>query len=139
MVSLLGLPILLVFLTPEPPRKVVVMPLRLPRDHPSSNFLSFNKVDWLRPLRNKKIEEINLDENHFTVEQPRLYGGKFRFIMHEIERINYTGDTNTVLKLNFTELSTYGDFAWLCSHMQIMGIKRYALIDDSFYILPNKR
>ncbi len=56
----------------------------------------------------------------------------------EIERLVFTHDTSTVLKVDLGENNSYGDFVWLYNHMAFYKLQHYAFVDNSLYILSNR-
>ena len=60
---------------------------------------------------------------------------RFDLIRYESRRIKYTCDTNTIVKVHFTDENTYGQFVELVNMMGEDQHKRYMNYQDDFYIL----
>jgi hypothetical protein len=139
LVSILGLPILLFFLGPPDPDRHTAMTLRLPSDEDHSPNV-FNRDGWFTFIKNKKIETIDLDYASFEGFDERedvVSAHRFHFVTEEIEKLVFTHDTATVLKVELGENNSYGDFVWLFNHMAFYRIRHCAFIDNSLYILSN--
>lgn len=61
----------------------------------------------------------------------------FELITFESRKLIYTCDTNTIVKVHFSEENTYGQFVELNNIMLEDHHKRYFYYKDDFYILGN--
>ncbi len=102
--SIIGLPILLFLIGPREPDRHTSITMRLPSDDHTAG--KFNRDDLLASIKNKKIETIDLDYPSF-VDYDEYYevvsAHRFRFVTQEIERLAFTHDTSTVLKVDLGE------------------------------------
>ncbi len=107
----------------------------LPKDDntPSETGIAFSKYYILEALKHKHITTVQLDEYHNWGTKP----AKVDFIRREIERMTFTHDSSAVLKVVFCITSNYGDMMGIMHFLQFYGVKRYALIDDAYYIFGN--
>lgn len=104
LISLIGLPILLFFM--DPGDRPGCVPLRLPSDEKDTpGILKFTREGFYRDIKGKKIltismEEDVLDGNNSDYDQQTLFllGRRFHFLSREIERLQFTNDTFSVLK-----------------------------------------
>jgi hypothetical protein len=59
------------------------------------------------------------------------------FIEREIQRLQFTHDTATVLKIELASPSTYADFIAIMNLTVLYRIKRWVFMDNSFFLLAN--
>ena len=139
LISLIGLPVLLFFLGPEDPVYHTVLKIKLPADKPRNDgYLNFNKVDFLHTIKHKKLISVDINDDDPFDELSRYeFDRKLAFVPREIERLQFTNDTNTVFRLRFGENNTYAQFIWANNMAKIYDFKRYVFVDDDFYFLPN--
>ncbi|MHA4807079.1 hypothetical protein ACX0G9_03185 [Flavitalea flava] len=138
LISLVGLPILFFFLGPEDPIYHTVIRLNLPSDKPrSGGHLSFNKVDFFHTIKNKKLISVDIDDYPYDERSEYERDRKLAFVSREIERLQFTGDTNTVFRLRFGNNNTYGQFIWAINMARVYDYRRYVYVDDDFYYLQN--
>ena len=138
LISLMGLPVLLFIWGPSDPVFRTAMRLRLPSDEAASG-IGFTREGFLQLTKNKRILTIDLEDLPIYPREAdeSARDHRFHFVKQEIQRLQFTHDTSTILRIGLGEDNTYGDFVWLCNYMTISAIKRYAVIDDNFYILSN--
>ncbi len=140
LISLIWLPILLYVLVPEDKPLQTVLSLYLPSDKkPPKEALIFSKYSVYEYIKHKKIIEISLSyEYNIDVERENYdLESRLGTIHREIQRLQYTHDMNSVLKIRLDNSTTYDNFIWLVNQAIIYDYKRYALVDDCFYFLPN--
>ena len=138
LISLLGLPVLLFFLGPEDPVYHTVLKIYLPADKaPDDGRLNFNKVDFLNTIKDKKLISVDINDDIFDDRSEYALNKKLAFVPREIERLQFTSDTNAVFRLRFGEHNTYAQFIWAINMAMIYDFKRYVFVDDDFYFLPN--
>jgi len=89
-------------------------------------------------IKNKKIISIDLNDA-FNESEMHLEARKFNFITAEMERLQFTNDTTAVLRVQFGDWCTYGDFIWVLNYALVYDFKRYALVDNVFYFFPSPR
>ena len=90
----------------------------------------FTKQLVYQKIKGKKVVEVDLDDYELIEE-------KKRFIVREFQRMQFTGDTLSVLKIDFGCQNTFGQFIWILNLAQIYHVKRYAFTDDSFILFAN--
>ena len=81
-------------------------------------------------MKGKKLVEIDLDDHELLDE-------KKRFIVREFQRMQFTGDTTSVLKIDLGRSNSFGEFMWILGLAQTYHVKRYAFTDDSFIFFAN--
>jgi hypothetical protein len=138
-ISLLCLPVLLLLSFPEEPVRQTKISLVVPTDEkPRPGINSFSKYGVFQEVKNKHIISVELEKDVRYDKGLYNYHAKRRLINHEIERLTYTHETTSVLKVNFGETATYGDLISILNQILICGVKRYALVDNSLYIFANE-
>lgn len=134
LISLLGLyPLLVIYPIGEIKIETCIK-FFLPSDRKTSEeySLAYSKYVIYDGIRNKKIIYVNIDDS-----ERGLRNAKKDFIITEIKRLQFTYDTACVLKIGFGKSTTYGDFVWVINQAIIYGFKKYAFVDDCFYLFPN--
>ena len=100
----------------------------------------FNKWYIYHALRHKKIVSVDLNDPNYG-EEDKLYRfrqlKKLDFISNEIARRQFTHDTGSVLKVQLGEKCTYGDFVWVLNQAKVYDMKRYAFVDDAYFLFTN--
>jgi hypothetical protein len=134
MISLLGLPVLLLLFLPERKASPVALKMLLPNDN--TNNHPFSKYAIYKAIKFKKVTTVHLWDLVWPFEDYNL-NAKMDFITREIERLQFTNDTNSVLKIEFGEENTYGDYVWIVNQALIYRVKRYAYADNSLYFFAN--
>jgi len=138
LISIIGLPILLFFYCHKGTISLTCLKVNLPTDRKDDpDILRFSKEAVYKSLKRKKIITIDLDVERFYEGDNRtqyVFNQKLHFISQEIERLEFTNDTSTVLKVQFGANNTYGDFVWVLNQLFLYKIKRYAFVDDNFYV-----
>jgi hypothetical protein len=142
MISLLALPVMLLVFSPEDPVRKVALTMFLPSDEqdpPRDGILKFSAYSVNDAIKGKDLITIYLTEK-------RLFYGGFRddefnarlnFVAKEMERLQFTNDTNSVLRVVLDYDCEYADFVHLINLTLIYNIKRWAFVNDSFYFLMN--
>jgi hypothetical protein len=137
LISLLGLPVLFLFLGPEDYVRHNSLRIGLPSDQkPSKDNPRYTKYDVYAAIKKKKIVRVtlwNASEGgifYNTIDE------KLDFIRREMERLQFTNDTFSVLKVELGDQNSYGDFVWLINEAIKYDIKRWAFTDDAFFFLP---
>lgn len=137
LISLFGLPLLLIFYFPEAKPKFVSLNLFLPSDKkptPDSQF--YSTYVFRKKMKGKKIARIFLDNTVFWTNSSHI-DNRLLLVKNEIEHIQVINDTSVVLKIEFGYDSYYHDFVWVLNQILINRVKRFAFIDNSFYIFAN--
>lgn len=139
LISLLGLPLILLFFGPEAYKHKTSLRLFVPKDEMTPDSTKFTKGGVYSHLKNKKIVQINLWDNYRDYyERWDFSMSKMIFIEREIQRLQFTNDTTTVLKIELASPNTYADFIEIMNLTIVYHIRRWAFLDNSFYLLPNQ-
>jgi hypothetical protein len=137
LISLLGLPVLLLFLGPEDYVRPNCIHIGLPSDQkPSQGNSHFTKYDVYAAIKKKKIIRVTLWDTEYGGIFYNTTDAKLDFIHREMERLQFTHDTFSVLKVELGDQNSYGDFVWLINEAIKYDINRWAFTDDAFYFLP---
>ena len=138
LISLVGLPILLLLFGPEEEVRQRALRLFMPYDEPKDEVAAqFSKAAVYESIRGKNIIAIHGEEpRHDELEHFR-YNRKMSFIGSELERLQFTHDTNTVLKIEFDEENAYGDFIHVLNLAILYNVRRYVFVDNNFFLFPN--
>jgi len=134
-ISLLGLPLLLFLMKPQEHKRETRLSLVIPWD---KKQYGFSRYAVYAHLKKKKIVQVDLWDMTLPYEL-NMQQAKRSFIVRELERLQFTHDTSSVLKVTLGSNNTYGDFIWLLNLAVAYGFKRYVFMDDAFYYLPNAR
>lgn len=139
LISLLILPVLLLLLGPEDPERLTVLRMNLPSDDTVATEL-FSKRHVYAALKGKKIEQISLNSDNYFLDQGNDYLNerKFYFVRNEMERLQFTHDTSTILKVEFAESNTYGQYITVLNLAKLYHFQRYAFADDAFFFFPDE-
>lgn len=142
LLSIIGLPILLFFYWPKETVTHTYLKLFLPTDRKDDpGMIRFSKGMVYKSLEGKKTITIDLDDvERFYEEDNRtqyVFSRKLHFVSQEIERLEFTNDTSTVLKIQLGANNTYGDFVWVLNQLFVYKVKRYAFVDNDFYVFAD--
>jgi hypothetical protein len=139
LISIVALPVLLFFRGPENYNYQSVIRLNMPSYAKDTNGIKKFTIGYVyEAIKNKKLIAIDLNDA-FTDSEMYLEARQFDFITTEIERLQFTHDTTTVLRVQFGDRCTYGDFIWVLNHALVYDFKRYALVDNALYFFPSPR
>lgn len=136
LISLIGLPVLLWIMGPQEIIRHNCIKLFLPQEEkPLPNVAAFSRHTVMAAIKGKKIIPVEFwyDPIGTPIEMFN-YNNKLNFVLHEIEQITYTHDTNSVLKICLGDGITYGDFVGILNQLILHRVKRYALLDNELYI-----
>lgn len=140
LISLIGIPIMMLFVMPPAPKSEKAIRLNLPNDYPSVNNdepIKFTSKYVIKEAKKHKVETIYWEPSGIVGFEDYIYQRNKRFIQNEIERLQFTHDTSRVLKIQLTDDNTYGDFVWLVNQAMLYKYKRFAHVNDAFYFFPN--
>lgn len=143
LISLIGLPVLLFLFPVEVPIFRNSIKMNLPSDdtrkREDNSIPRFDKADLQRNLLRKKIEHVYLNHyDSYSIDFEQYFlNRELTFIGNEMERLQFTHDTSTVLQVSFGDENTYGQFIYLLNLTILDQFRRYALYDDDLYIFPN--
>ncbi len=142
-ISLIGLPLLVwIFLLPHHLEQHWTYPRPLRLAIPSEtkvtgSMRNFSKYNFLREIKRKKIIEVDLNEDWRSAYDSFLRSQKESLIIQKISELQFFHDTTFILKVDFGDNNTYGDFMWLLDLSYRFRVRYYAFFDDSFYLLGN--
>jgi hypothetical protein len=113
-----------------PPNDYTTYSFVVPRNNkpndPATYILS---TKWIEDIiRKKKQIKITLDEDRITNQK------KIALIRYEARKLKYTQDTTTIIRVNLTDETTYGELLQLIKLCNEDKHKRYALLKRSFVI-----
>jgi hypothetical protein len=143
MISIIGLPVILLLLPVEDKHFQTCLRLFVPSDErPVDGNIKFTKYFVYETIKKKKVERIRFGSEYYEFPMMNQYGDntstvksvKQDFIRQEMLRMQLLHDTNTVLKIELGEESTYGDFVWIINQAVIFDFKRYAYTDNAVYL-----
>lgn len=144
LISLLGLPILLFFFGPEDEIRFTAMKIFLPADTAPEKTANesqekFTKQYVLNRVKDKKLVNIYLaHENIRSDEWDDYYHNRnMMYIRDQMDRLAFSCDTTSVVRIKMDESVHYGEFMSVMNMLALYGIRRYALVDDVFYIFAN--
>jgi len=143
LISIIGLPVLLFFMGPKDKVYERVIRLNLPTDKKDTpGILTFSREGFYRSIKGKKIISIDMEEPQYSIpdydEQANYrMDRKFHFITREVERMQFTHDTSTILAACLGAVNTYGDLIRLINHARLYNMKRYVYVDDCMFFLAN--
>jgi hypothetical protein len=127
MISLLVVPVLFYFYQPVM-KTSTLLRLVVPNDESSPGQYRFSRYAVKAALRGKKINTVYLSGDR------KLNAKKLDFIAYEALKLKFYHDTTQIIKVHFTDEETYGEFVQLVNIMHRDDHKRYAWVDDDFYI-----
>ncbi len=102
-----------------------------------SGRVRFTKQMINRDIKGKKLIEIDLDGYELEDGDTGLLHEKKQFIVREFQRMRFTGDTTSVLRVDLGRRNSFGDFIWIQKLAQDYHVHRYAYMDDSFIFFAN--
>jgi hypothetical protein len=134
LISLLGIPILFYLYRPADKPVQTVIKLFLPFDSiPDDRLLYFSKAYIYKCLENKRIETITFLEPKL-VETDYINLKRFQLIESEIAKLVFLQDSNFVVKIPFTNNTSFGDVVYILNLATLYQIRRYAIMDDAVYL-----
>jgi hypothetical protein len=137
LISIIGLPILLLFWGPPALNMYNIVRLNIPsyaKDTPG--VVKFTEEYVYNYLANKKLIILRLD-GYAWDEKSLSYKNDFTFADKEIERLQSGHDTTKALAIHLGNQNVYGDFVWLCNEALIYNIIKHAFVENNFYFFPN--
>jgi hypothetical protein len=138
LISLIGLPILLLLFGPEEEVRQTAVRLFMPYDEPKDEEAAkFSKATVYESIKGKNIIAIHGEETQYDQLEHFRYNRKMNFIGSELERLQFTHDTNAVLKVEFDEENAYGDFVHVLNLAILYRVRRYTFVDNSLFLFPD--
>ena len=137
LISLLGLPLLLLLIGPGDPKWKTSIRLFLPRDT-LADETRLTTGNVYEKIKNKHITSVDFWYWHSHNERDEyVHYRKLHLIRNEIERLSIVHDTSRVLKIEFGEGASYGEFIWILNQLMINHVRRYVLVENTFYVFAN--
>lgn len=141
LISIIGLPLLLFFYSPKEAVAPTCLKVFLPTDRKDDPALKrFSTEMVYKSIKDKRIITIDLDVERFSEGDKRtqyVFNQKLNFVSYEIERLEFTNDTSSVLKVQFGANNTYGDYMRVLNQLFLYKVKRYAYADNDFYVFAD--
>jgi len=128
LISLLVVPVLFYRYQSDIGKTLTVLRLFVPTEDNSPDQYRFSRYAVKAQLKGKKVNTVYLNGDR------RLNAKKLDFIAYEALKLTYYHDTSQILHVVFTAETTYGEFVQLVNIMHRDDHKRYAWLDDDFYI-----
>lgn len=140
LISLVGLPLLLLVMGPGEPHTKYVVRFFLPGDKPDSpGSISFTAANVYQLAAKKKVNTIEFREyDHSDDLSKYQHASKLDFVQKEIQRMTALYDSSTVLKIEMGEWFSYGELVWILNQLYLQGVKRYALVNYTLFIFSNE-
>jgi hypothetical protein len=122
LISLLVVPVLFYIYQPAPIKTQTVIKFYVPKDdYQLPNRLGYTRSLIKANLKGKKINTVYLNENH------ALNAKKLEFIAREALKLKFYNDTTQVIKVHFSDETTYNEF------IQLVNIMYKDLHKDTHY------
>jgi hypothetical protein len=137
--SLAGLPIIFLFFIPPDKPQPVLLRHFLPNDVKSGLSYRFSKYHVWERAKKKKQATVDFwyaDSSDLSVYRKEA---KIDFIRKQIAGLSFAHDTNSVLKIELGDGSSYGDFVRILNQLMVYDVKRYALTDNTLYVFANEK
>ena len=137
------LPVMLLVYSPESLVRKVALKMYLPYDEvdaPKNSMIKFSTYSINHAIKGKKLITILLTGKRIYSADFRdeRFNAKMNFVAKELERLQFTNDTSSVLRVALDSDCEYGDFVHLVNLTIIFEVKRWAYSGDSFYFFPNE-
>ena len=87
-------------------------------------------------MASRKIFEVDLNPQ-IPLPNKRTTDSLFKLISDKLEKLSLTNDSTIAIKVDFGKSNTFGQVVWLLNQTLIHQLKRWALIDNSFYFINN--
>ena len=138
LISIIGLPILLLFMDPEDTVYHTVLKLNLATTKKDSPGIErFSEEGFFKLIKKKKKVTVDVNDDVWDDRTGYVRDRKFHFVTREMERMQFTGDTSTVLEVRLGDNNTFGDFVRMINRARLYNVRRYAYINDCFYFIPD--
>ena len=141
LISIIGLPLLLFFYWPKEAVTPTCLRFFLPTDRKDNPLMKrFSTEAVYKSIKGKKIITIDMDVVRLCegdIRTKYVFDQKLNFVSEEIERLEFTNDTSSVLRVQLGPNNTYGDFVWILNKLFLYKVKRYALLGNDFYVFAD--
>ena len=138
MISIIGLPVLLFFWGPADPIHQNSIRLCVTADNKNTIVSeAYTKDSLFKSIQNKKLVALNLNDFVWNDESEFVFQQKISFISTQIQQLQFTNDTGSVLKISFGPLTNYGNVVWVLNQAMIYNLKSYTLNGNELYLFPN--
>ena len=135
-ISIMGLPVLLFFWGPPDPVHQNTISMVLPAaNHSCCTPLTEAMV--YQEIKHKKLVTLNLNDLVWNDQSAWRFQRKFSFAAQQIESMQFTNDTASVLKISFGQKNKYSDVLWVINQAMVYDLRRYALIGNDLYLFPS--
>jgi len=137
-ISIIGLPVLLFFGGPPDPVHQNAIQLSLP----SGNYSPigsevFTEAAVYREISHKKLVTLHVNDMVWNEQSAYIFEQKFNFIARQIESLQFTNDTASVLKISFGSTNRFSNLVWVLNQAVIYDCRRYAIMGNDLYLFPN--
>ena len=137
-ISILCLPVLLFFRGPADPVHQNCIWLNLPSNTADTTGIErFTTAAVYETIKNKKIIALDVNDLTWNEQSEYVFNQKFKFIAHEIESLQFTNDTASVLKISFGTENNFKSFVWVLNQAMVYDLRHYTLIGNDLYLFPN--
>jgi len=137
LISLLGLPVVLLVWGPRDPVWETVMKVKLPSEAKDPGLLMFSRETVLRHLKGKKVVSFWFDDRPSHLYPETNPYRRSVFLLNEMARQQFTRDTGVVLRVSFDARNDYGDVVWMLNNARLFDYRIYAYLDDDLYLFAN--
>ncbi|MFT3935235.1 MAG: hypothetical protein QM726_16535 [Chitinophagaceae bacterium] len=135
LISLIFLPVLLFIWGPPDRKNIRVLRMNLPslNTNDSLGEFSFTGAFVRRELRRKKKIAIKLQGLHWDVSSIS-YKSDYSNMDTSMRSFFLNHDTLSVMDISLDAQNSYADFVWLYNEMMIHDLRRFAFLDNHFYV-----
>lgn len=137
-ISIVGLPALLFFLGPQDPVKYAAIPVEMPAA-PGQLGTGCTVGDIPKQaLRNKKIISVDLNDMVWNQQSAHIFNQKLALVTQQIQYLQFTGDTSTVLKVGVGVENDFKCIAWVLNEATRYQLSTQLLTTDAVYLFPRR-
>ncbi len=136
-ISIVGLPVLLFFWGPQDPVKYTAITVEMPAAPGLSRTGCAADEVPEQALRNKKIISVNLNDLVWNQQSARIFSDKLDLVTQQIQYLQFTGDTSTVLKIGFGMKNDFKSIAWVLNEVTFYHLNKQLLTPDAVYLFPS--
>lgn len=135
-ISIVGLPVLLFFWGPRDPVKYTSIPVEMPGklDRTVNSFAAGDIPGGAG--ESKKIISIDMNDMIWNEQSAHVFRQKLALVSQQIQYLQFTGDTGTVLKLGLGMKNDYQLLAWVLNEAMLYHLDRQLITADAVYLFP---
>ena len=137
-ISIVGLPVLLFFWGPQDPVKYTAIPVEMPAATGRSGTGCAVGDMPEQALRNKKIISVDLNDMVWNQQSAHIFSQKLALVTQQIQYLQFTGDTSTVLKIGVGMKNDYKSIAWVLNEATRYQLNTQLLTADAVYLFPSR-